>query len=57
MKITFLGTGSMVPTSERNHTSILLSYKNENILGIEIINASKRISKDFLSSIKVENLV
>ena len=32
MKITFLGTGSMVPTSERNHTSILLSYKNENIL-------------------------
>ena len=31
--------------------------KNENILGIEIINASKRISKDFLSSIKVENLV
>ncbi len=32
MKITFLGTGSMVPTPERNHTAILLSYKNENIL-------------------------
>jgi ribonuclease Z len=32
MKITFLGTGSMVPTDNRNHTSILFSYKNENIL-------------------------
>jgi len=32
MKITFLGTGSMVPTPERNHTAILLSYENENIL-------------------------
>jgi ribonuclease Z len=32
MKITFLGTGSMIPTKERNHTSILISYKTENIL-------------------------
>lgn len=32
MKVTFLGTGSMVPTPERNHTSILLSYENENML-------------------------
>lgn len=32
MKITFLGTSCMIPTKERNHTSILLSYKNENIL-------------------------
>ncbi len=32
MKITFLGTGSMIPTKERNHFAILLSYKNENIL-------------------------
>lgn len=32
MKITFLGTAAMVPTKERNHTAILLSYKNENIL-------------------------
>lgn len=30
--IYFLGTGQAVPTPKRNHTSILLIYKNENIL-------------------------
>ncbi|MGV8152428.1 MAG: ribonuclease Z [Candidatus Nanoarchaeia archaeon] len=30
--ITFLGTGQAVPTAKRNHTSMLLSYKDENIL-------------------------
>lgn len=32
IKITFLGTSSMVPTKERNHSAILLSYENENVL-------------------------
>ncbi|MBS3172287.1 ribonuclease Z [Candidatus Woesearchaeota archaeon] len=32
MKITFLGTSAMLPTKERNTSSILLNYKNENIL-------------------------
>ena len=32
MKITFLGTSCMIPTKDRNHTSILVSYRNENIL-------------------------
>jgi ribonuclease Z len=32
IKIVFLGTGNAVPTKKRNHTAILLSYKNENIL-------------------------
>jgi ribonuclease Z len=32
IKITFLGTSNAVPTAKRSHTSILLSYKNENIL-------------------------
>ena len=32
MEILFLGTSSMVPTKERNHSGILISYKNENIL-------------------------
>lgn len=32
MEITFLGTTSMVPTADRNHSAILLSYKAENIL-------------------------
>ncbi|MBI2629638.1 ribonuclease Z [Candidatus Pacearchaeota archaeon] len=30
--ITFLGTGQAIPTAKRNHTSILLQYKDENIL-------------------------
>lgn len=32
MKITFLGTGCMVPTKERNQVAMLLSYKTDNIL-------------------------
>lgn len=32
IKIIFLGTSDAVPSMERNHTSILLNYKNENIL-------------------------
>ncbi len=31
-KITFLGTGDLVPTAQRNHTAILLTYYGENIL-------------------------
>lgn len=30
--INFLGTGSAIPTAKRNHTAMLLTYKNENIL-------------------------
>ncbi len=32
IKITFLGTSDAIPSAERNPTSILLEYKNENIL-------------------------
>ena len=32
MEILFLGTSSMVPTKERNHSGVLIKYKNENIL-------------------------
>ncbi len=32
IKIIFLGTSDAVPSAERNHTSILLEYKDENIL-------------------------
>ncbi|MBS1267091.1 MAG: Ribonuclease Z [Candidatus Woesearchaeota archaeon] len=32
MIITFLGTGCMVPTKERNTAGVLITYKNENIL-------------------------
>ncbi|MBI2508248.1 ribonuclease Z [Candidatus Woesearchaeota archaeon] len=30
--ITFLGTSAMIPTKERNHSSILISYKDQGIL-------------------------
>lgn len=32
IKMTFLGTSGAIPTAKRNHTSILLSYDQENIL-------------------------
>jgi|SRR3989344_1720159 len=32
MEIVFLGTGSMIPTQDRNHSATLLLYKNEGIL-------------------------
>ena len=32
INLTFLGTSYSIPTKDRNHTSILLSYKSENIL-------------------------
>lgn len=32
INLTFLGTSGSIPTKERNHTSILLTYKGENIL-------------------------
>jgi len=32
IKVTFLGTSDAIPSAERNHTSILLEYKNEAIL-------------------------
>ena len=32
MEITFLGTSSMVPTKERNHSAIYVKYKNNGIL-------------------------
>lgn len=32
INVTFLGTSDSIPSKMRNHTSILLSYKNENIL-------------------------
>jgi len=32
IKIKFLGTSAQIPTAKRNHTSILLNYKDENIL-------------------------
>jgi len=32
INLTFLGTGSAIPTARRNHPAVLLQYKSENIL-------------------------
>ena len=32
MEITFLGTSSMVPTKDRSHSALFISYKNQGIL-------------------------
>ena len=32
IRVTFLGTGNAIPTELRNHTGILVTYKDENIL-------------------------
>ena len=32
IKITFLGTSSMLPTKERNHNAVFIKYKNEGLL-------------------------
>jgi ribonuclease Z len=32
IKLNFLGTSAQIPTAKRNHSAILLNYKDENIL-------------------------
>lgn len=32
MKLTFLGTADQIPSADRNHTAVLLTYEGENIL-------------------------
>ncbi len=67
MKITFdkeadavyieLGSGEFFSNKKIDDFTIIDLDKNGNILGIELLNVSKRISKDFLSDISVKNLV
>ena len=67
MKITFdkeadavyieLGSGEFASNKKIDNSTIIDLDKNGNILGIELLNVSKRIPKDFLSRISVENLV
>lgn len=67
MKITFdkdadavyieFNNGEFASNRKIDDDTIIDLDKDENILGIEIINASKRIAKDFLSDISVKNLV
>ena len=52
-----LGSGEFAKNKKIDDETIIDLDKNEKILGIELLNVSKRISKDFLSDISVKNLV
>ncbi len=66
MKITFdreadavyieFSSGEFASNKKIDDETIIDLDENGNILGIEILNVSKRIAKDFLSEIRVKNL-
>lgn len=67
MKITFdkeadavyieFSSGEFSKNKKIDEDTIIDLDKNDIILGIELLNVSKRMSKDFLSDIIVKNLV
>lgn len=67
MKITFdreadaiyieLSSGEFASNKKVDKNTIIDLDEKGNILGIELLNVSKRLSKDFLSDISVKNLV
>ena len=67
MKITFdkeadamfieFGTGEFGSNKKIDNWTIINLDKKGNLLGIELLNVSKRISKESLSDISVKNLV
>ena len=57
MEIVLLGTSSMVPTVERNHSSSWLKYENENILIDCGEGTQKQIRKAKLSAMKITKIL
>jgi len=67
MKITFdkdadavyieFSSGEFVSNKKIDNETIIDFDEKGNILGIELLNVSKRIAKDFLSDISIKNLV
>lgn len=52
-----LSNGDFGANKKIDNQTIIDMDKNGNLLGIEFLNISKRIPKNFLSNISVENLV
>ena len=50
-------SGNFSSNKKMDDSTILDLDEKGNILGIELLNVSRRISKDFLSEINVKNLV
>ncbi len=57
IKLTFLGTSDAVPTKKRNHTSIYLQYKNENILIDCGEGTQRQFKKAGLSAYKINKIL
>ena len=57
MKITFLGTGAMLPTKERNPNAILISYNSEGILIDCAEGTQKQLRLAGISPTKVTKLL
>lgn len=57
MKITFLGTGAMTPTKERNPFTILITYKNENILLDCAEGTQRQLKKVDISPTKITKIL
>ncbi|MBL7051484.1 MAG: ribonuclease Z [Nanoarchaeota archaeon] len=57
MEITTLGTSSMVPTINRNHSATLLTYKNENILIDCGEGTQRQFRKAKISPVKITKIL
>ena len=56
MKITFLGTGAMLPTKERNPNAIFMSYNTEGVLIDCAEGTQKQLRLAGISPTKVKRL-
>ncbi len=57
MEVVLLGTSSMVPTEERNHSGALLRYKEENILIDCGEGTQRQLRKAKLSAMKITKIL
>ncbi len=67
MKITFdkeadavyieISNEEFVKNKKIDNETIIDLDKNSRIIGIELLNVSKRMAKDFLSDVRIQNLV
>jgi len=57
MEVVLLGTSSMVPTEERNHSAALLRYKDENILVDCGEGTQRQFRKAKISAMKVTRIL
>jgi ribonuclease Z len=57
MEVTLLGTTSMVPTADRNHSGILVSYRDEKILIDCGEGTQRQIRKAKISPMKIKKIL